>query len=234
MEHVKINTGSNVKGYAVPSVSDNDYIVFEKCSKEQFLNHILEVKHIKNKHCKIKGDDVVLSNLYTALRGIYYGNYAHLAVFARQEDFNGDMSMFRFVKDLAQLRLPLILKTMIFRHKIIPNITLPAKTLLSMLYNLSYVEYVLNHGVPDNVLSMPNMLPNEDKVQLYLDLMQARSADAIAHGTMAQVKTIWAYRDRMLAVIEQMPAVEPRRDIEIIMCNHFLNKTPLYIPRKNK
>jgi hypothetical protein len=227
MEHIKINNGSRVKGCAVTDSDNDNYIIFQKCTKDQFLSHILENKHLRNKHCKIKGDDVVLSNMYTALRGIYYGNYPYLALFGKREDFNGNLSLFNFVKQLAQLRLPLILNTLAHAEQ---HDDLSPKTMLLVLYNLCYIEHALQHGLPNTVMSMPGMFTNDKQKQLYRDLMHLRvnNRDRVTDDLAESMRE---YRDRMLQLIKEKLPVQPRRDIETIICNHLLNKTPLYIPK---
>lgn len=219
----KIDRGSRAMGFDIRS-SDYDYIVFSKCTREEFLDHVFDRKKFVNKHCKIKNDDVTLSNLFVGLKGIYNGNYAHLAIFSEPRHFGvDDYFLYKFVKTVAKLRMPLILKTML-KYNLNPE-HVTAKNALQLLYNVSYADYVLRHGMPEGIVRMPAVLCSTVAKNAYATLMSQRlenDTENIRYKLEDEVKFLIKYRNNVLESVNAMPNPESRPDIETSICNYFL------------
>ncbi|AOW41393.1 he65 [Trichoplusia ni granulovirus LBIV-12] len=195
MVYIKVDIGSHAKGYSTES-SDHDYVIFTKCSEDDFLHYINNRQHLVNVHKKNEdGDDCTYVDLYNGLYGIYAGNYYYLGVFAEEKDVvdkNGlpNSELFTFIRQLTRLRMLGILQTML-RFKVrIPTggdkkkkgggdqekkQEIDPKNLLNIMYNNAYVDRWLRTKQFPQHNRLPELLDNnQQRVELYKELMLKR------------------------------------------------------------
>nr|WUR10732.1 HE65B [Calliteara abietis nucleopolyhedrovirus] len=224
-EAIVVEVGSHAKGYAVQG-SDYDYIQIVPCSREMLLDLIFDRSRMTNRHTKIGANDVTVMNLFTALRGLYTGKQYELGVFATRDNV-ADERLFAFVRKLTSARLPLIFRAMA-KFRVKNNKIHDPKSLLGLLYNLSYVDYYFEH----------NRLAAETPLSRLVGEEHRCLFDALIHKRLnglsteaCEVDAMEAYRARVLARIDQMAAV-PARDatIEMVIVDHFLNDRDLVMP----
>ncbi|AKN80608.1 HE65 [Perigonia lusca single nucleopolyhedrovirus] len=244
--YIVFEIGSRAKGFAVDGVSDRDIIEITKCSPSRFMEHILDdSKRLHNTHTLIRNEqnsnigDLVKVDLFVALRGVYTGKYYYLAAFATRSDMNND-NLYEFVHDVALLRLPMILHTMI---KYRPKSKLP-KNLLGIVYNLLYVNYCLNNNNLPNpetckLMDLVKDLSNDDGV-VYNKVDTKFCADLISYNQCAKhrlqsykddnkyANAIEDYRNHLLDRMKSLPDKLARReDIENAIISNMLYGTRL-------
>ncbi|CCU56479.1 unknown similar to AcMNPV orf105 [Mythimna separata entomopoxvirus 'L'] len=227
MELIRINHGSSAKGYNLED-SDTDIIEFSKCSKKKFYDHITKLKNnqekIINSVKKTPEGDLVKSDIFTGLTGIYYGDYYYLAVFGNKNNIK-DESLYNFIKKLGKIRMPIILKTMSKIDSEPKKKKQQPKNLLMILFNLAYIDYWIKYNEYPECIKMPGIL-NNDKKNLYDRLIKKKNKEDVDDD---DIKEIDKYRNYIISIIDQFPFPEDRYDILDSIIDYMRHDKELFI-----
>ncbi|AAR28832.1 he65 [Leucania separata nucleopolyhedrovirus] len=228
MVYIKLDIGSHAKGYNT-SASDHDYVIFTKCSSDEFLQYINGRNHLANVHGKTDdtNDDCTHVDLYKGLHGIYTGKYYYLGVFAQESDVP-DTELFEFIRQLAKLRMPNTLRTML-KYRAKRASADDPKQLLAIVYNLAYVDRWLRTGQFPPCNRLPQLLDDHvERVRLYEILMKHR-----VDGTPVEPehKTyVYDWRDALEAKLSRYPPLPERCDVLKTMVMYMLDEGELVMP----
>ncbi|ABY47753.1 HE65 [Helicoverpa armigera granulovirus] len=243
MVYIKVDIGSHAKGYATEN-SDHDYVIFRKCNEDDFLYYINNRQHLVNVHKKNEdGDDCTYVDLYHGLYGIYAGNYYYLGVFAEEKDVvdkNGvpNTQLFTFIRQLARLRMPGILKTMLrFKvrkpaekkktkdnknNKDEEKENIDPKHLLTIMYNNAYVERWLRTEQFPEHNRLPQLLGhNEERIQLFEKLMLKRVNKTPA--TEQEKEYIDKWQKQLQDKLDEVPPLPERFDVLKTLVRYAMN-----------
>ncbi|AXU41499.1 HE65 [Alphabaculovirus altermyunipunctae] len=233
MVYIKLDIGSHAKGYSTEN-SDRDYVIFTKCSPEDFLCYINDRNHLVNVHGKTEeGDDCTYVDLYKGLHGIYTGKYYYLGVFARESDVvdkNGlpNTELFVFIRQLARLRMFNILQTML-RYKVKRSANEDAKQLLAIMYNVAYVDrWLASEKFPEHNY-LPQLLNgNAERIQLYDTLMKLRHTNGPVDE---EHKTyIHEWQESLKNKLSRIPPLPERYDVLKTIVKYALNDSGPVLP----
>ncbi|AKN81063.1 HE65 [Lonomia obliqua multiple nucleopolyhedrovirus] len=219
---MKFDIGSHAKGYALED-SDYDYIQIEPCTPARFMDHVFERRRFKNNHTKdADGNDVVMVNMFTALRGIYDGKFYYLGVFGCKREIIQDKRLYEFIRALTKARLPLILKSMAdyaihYRH------LNKVKNLLAIFFNLSYINHCITINGPPDDASKINEYILKDKLSLYNSLMSKR-AQNVTNCNESEIAQIEKYKQDTLETLLRIPMPGNSIEIEQSIVNYMLDE----------
>lgn len=250
MVYIKIDTGSHAKGYAVEG-SDRDYVVFRRSDEDAFLDHIADnKKRLVNVHGKDdEGNDCVYMDLYMGLMGIYTGKYYKLGVFSEREHFvdkNGieNTALFEFVRQLTRERMTNILKTMIRlrpgKSDAKESFQSCPKYLLSLMYNLAYINFWLKHKTFPKANRLPQLLERRtDSVLVYERLMELRRWNATCSPAEAKKASepdrsaLELWQKELAAKLDMLEPLPELYDLKKVMVMYMLNLGDLVMPKRS-
>ncbi|QED40591.1 HE65A [Chrysodeixis includens nucleopolyhedrovirus] len=232
MVFIQLDIGSRAKGYSVLN-SDYDRIIFTKCSTDKFLDFINNSNVLTNQHIKDLYGDCTNVDIYKGLMGIYTGKYYYLGVFAKQQDIlnaNGtpNVMLYKFIRKLTELRMTNILITMV-RYNVKGHEYNNPKLLLTIMFNLAYIEHWLNtKTLPDDVRLPVLLLKNSKASEVYYRLMSDRQNSKLS--SIQDTNFIYLWQEKLCNIINKLPPLENRYDIVKTIVMYMLNERfPLLI-----